>query len=187
MPIEKLKKSVRSLHSHTPEGRHTHYRIGTPEEKAVLKAAVKSETDEAVRQVRREQLAHFIVVSPEHAERHAKTIERKTRLADSLIASLGLTGKGKPGVIAEGDARRYLVKTFREIRHQIAAGGTPNLADLSKAVALHLGTENLSLVQSALSSEVSAFSSEHAAALAELGEHHSFHEDLGFHDARLQS
>ncbi len=183
---DRLKASAKSLHGLTPEGRHVPHRFGTAADKAALRKVHKNETDSAVRAVRAEQVSKFIVVSDEHAERHAVTLERKTAAADALIDALGLRGKGKPGVIAEADARRYLVKVYRELRHQIAVGATVDMKALSEAVAEHLGTENKGVVISALSTERSLFTAEHAAAKEELGEHHIFHEDIGFVDARLQ-
>lgn len=202
MSIDRLKSSSHALHSLTPEGRHVPHRYGSATDKAALKAVADAETDAAVRMVRREQLSKFVVVSAEHAPRHADTLERKLSAADALIAALGLSGSGRPGVIAEADARRYLVKVFRELRHKIAAGSPVDLAALSESVsdhlrsreADHLGVEaeeqadpNLPTILAALTAEHDAFSAEHSAAKEELGVDHIFHEDIGFIDARLQA
>lgn len=187
MSINNLKSAADSLHSLTPEGRHVPHRYGTAAEKAELAKLVLSETDSAVRAVRREQLSRFIVVSDEHAAKHAETLARKISSANALIELLGLRGPGQAGVIAEADARRYLVKTFREVRHQIAARSVVDLDALSVSVAEHLGATNVDAVKAALTAEHNTFQGEHAAALAALGEYHVFHEDIGYHDVRLQA
>lgn len=187
MTTENLKAAAASVQNLTPEGRHIPHRYGSAEDKVALKKVAEGETDSAVRAVRREQLAKFIVVSPEQAAAHAATMLRKLSQANGLISTLGLTGAGKPGVIAEADARRYLVKTFREIRHQIAARSSIDLQELAKKVAEHLGTENVTAVLAAVTAENDTFKAEHAASTKELGEFHVFHEDIGFHDARLQA
>lgn len=187
MSIDLLKSASAALTSLTPEGRHIPHRYGSAADKAALKATADSETDSAVRMVRREQLSKFIVVSDEHAAKHHATLARKTKSADALIEALGLRGRGKPGVIAEADARRYLVKTFRETRHQLAAGSEVDLTALSEKVAEHLGATNTTAVLAAVTAEHDAFAAEHAAAVEELGAHHVFHEDIGFLDSRLQA
>lgn len=187
MTIQRLQSSSSALNGLTPEGRHIPHRYGSASEKAALKAVADGETDSAVRMVRKEQLSKFIVVTDSHAAQHAATLERKVSAADALIDTLDLRGPGEPGVIAEADARRYLVKTFREVRHQLAAGSEVDLDALAQAVAEHLGTESVTDVHAALQAEHDAFSSEHAAAKTDLGAHHVFHEDIGFFDSRLQA
>lgn len=187
MTIENLKAAAASVQNLTPEGRHIPHRYGSASDKEALKKVAEGETDSAVRAVRREQLAKFIVVSPEQAAKHAATMGRKLSQANNLIDTLKLVGPGKAGVIAEGDARRYLIKTFREIRHQIAARSSIDLQALAETVAEHLGTENVTAVLAAVTAENNTFKAEHEAATKELGDFHVFHEDIGFHDARLQA
>lgn len=187
MTIQNLQAAASSLHSLTPEGRHVPHRYGSAADKAALKKVADEETDSAVRAVRRDQLGKFVVVSPDQAAAMTATMARKIFAANSLIDTLGLVGPGKPGVIAEADARRFLVKTFREIRHQIAARSSIELQKLAELVAEHLGTENVSACLAAVTAENDAFKAEHAAATTALGEHHVFHEDVGFVDVRLQT
>lgn len=187
MTIENLKAAASSIHNLTPEGRHIPHRYGSAADKAELQTVADAETDSAVRAVRREQLAKFIVVSADDAAAHAGTMVRKISAANGLLSTLGISGRGKPGVIAEGDARRFLIKTFREVRHQIAARASVDLQSLAAAVAEHLGTTNVTACLAAVTAENDAFTAEHRAATKALGGHHVFHEDIGFIDARLQS
>lgn len=129
------------------------------------------------------------------------SFDRMFDASNALISELGLKGASKPGLIAESDARRYLVKTLRELRHAIAAKATVDLSALTEKVADHLGQysektdeagrvtpvvtpANAKAVMAFLTKEADEFSEHAEATKKEIGEHAAFHEDLGFHDVR---
>lgn len=121
------------------------------------------------------------------------SFDRMHKASDELVRALGLHGKGKTGAPAERDARRYLVKTLREVRHQVALKAPVNVAATAKSVAEHLGeydgdgnlksAADLQAITAFVKTELDLFTAE-AEKAKELGEHAKFHEDLGFIDGR---
>ncbi len=67
------------------------------------------------------------------------SFERLTSSANALVAALGIVEpRNKLTQISEHDARRWVAKTFRELRHAIAVGSKPDVKAIAKAVAEHL-------------------------------------------------
>lgn len=187
MSVSDLKQHALAIHHLTPPGQHLPHMYGTVEDVKSFKSTLESETNIHLQIVKRQQLARMHVVSSEGAAAHAATAGRLVSDANALLSSLSMTGKRKPTEIAEADARRYLVKTFRELRHMIANRSEVDAQAIAEKVNEHFGEPNLTVVLAAIEKERALFQGEADSARAALGVHAAFHEDVGFLDGRLQA
>lgn len=187
MSVSDLKQHTLAIHNLTPPGQHLPHMYGTAEDVKAFKDGIDSEPNLHLQIVKRQQLARMHVVSTEGAAAHAAIAARLIADANGLLSSLGIVGKRKPTEIAEADARRYLVKTFRELRHQIANKSEVDAQAIAEKVNEHLGDPNLTVVLAAVEKERVTFQAEADAARGALGVHAAFHEDVGFLDGRLQA
>jgi hypothetical protein len=106
------------------------------------------------------------------------------KAAWALVVALGLVdSKNKdPGAIAEIDAWRFIVKTFREMRQAIALGGAVDVEAIAKKVSEHLGVTSIDVIRKALEQEKRLLE-DHLIAEGESGADH-FHEDHGMLESR---
>lgn len=203
MTIERLRKHCDALHALSPEGIHIPHWHGTKADYDQLAADMKAEKSPFARKAMRDYMARFLVVTEDDAAKHADVAGRLVTEADKLIDAINLRGPGVHpvpagededgkktpeviGVIAEADARRYIIKSFRELRQAIGNGGAVNVPSVAEKIAEHLGSKDVEAIGQAVELEVAAFTAERDAAKERLGAHASAHEDIGFIDARLQ-
>jgi len=201
--MQRLRKTADDLHaSFTPkgqvEGKHVPHWHGTKADFDGLVAEMNAEKSPFARRAMRDQLARFLIVKDDDAAKHADIVARLPAAAEALLQALDLHGPGvhpRPatededeviGKIAGDDARRFIVKTFREVRQKIGNRSTVDVDAVATKMAEHLGVSDLEPLKAALEAEVAEFTAERDAALAEHGVHAACHEDLGFLDARLQ-
>jgi hypothetical protein len=187
MSVTDLKQHTLAIHNLTPPGQHLPHMYGTADDVKAFKAGIEAEPNLHLQIVKRQQLARMHVVSADGAAAHAATAARLIADANALLSSINISGPRKPTEIAEADARRYLVKTFRELRHMIANKSEVDVQAIAEKVNEHLGNPNLTVVLGAIDKERTTFQCEADAAREALGAHAAFHEDVGFLDGRLQA
>jgi uncharacterized protein (DUF885 family) len=199
MTMQKLRGTADALHNLAPEGIHVPHWHGTKADRDKLAADIKASKNPFEKKAMREYHDRFLVLDEGDAAKHEAIVARLPAAADRLIEQLGLRGPGvhpvpaqdgQPevlGVIAEADAKRYIIKTLRELRQKVGNKATVDLTALAAKVAEHLGVESVEAISEELSNELAAFTLERDAAKEMLGGHAQCHEDLGFIDARLQT
>lgn len=201
MTMKKLRDNADALHSLAPEGIHVPHWHGTKADRDKFAAEIQAEKNPFMKKAMREVHARFLVIDDKDAAKHAAVVARLPDAAERLVDALGLRGpgvhpvpaqEGNPeviGGIAEADAKRYLVKCFRELRQKVGNKAPVDVVALAEKVAEHLGVKggDVASIAEELALELSAFTAEHDAAKEAIGGHAQCHEDLGFIDARLQT
>jgi len=202
MTMQKLRGTADSLHNLAPEGIHVPHWHGTTADRENFAAEIKAEKNPFTKKAMREYYDRFLVIDDKDAAKHEAIVARLPAAANRLIAAIGLTGpgvhpvpaqNGEPevlGVIAEADARRYVIKCLRELRQKIGNKSPIDAEALTARIAEHLGVDgadSLGAIAEEVANEIATFTAERDAAKQELGGHAQCHEDLGFIDARLQT
>lgn len=115
------------------------------------------------------------------------SFDRMNQAAIQLVDDLGIDGTDHDHltdpVIHPRDAIRFVIKTIREIRHQIGLGGTPDLSAAVAKTAEHLDADPEPIAK-VFSAEATTFADECEDRLTLYGAHAVFTVDDGYLDRR---
>jgi len=110
---------------------------------------------------------------------------RMIQESNALVAKLGIVEpRDKLTQISVLDAKKWVVKTMRELRGAVAIGSPVDVSKMSKDLGDHLGVKDIAPIVDVLTREKIAFEDHVVDQARKLGEHMIFHEDHGIIDGR---